>query len=129
MPSFPLVVQPLVHRFRRCFTAPGFGPFVRLLSGWMLLRGGHTLSRVLQASSVLAGRRHQAAFYRFFSEGRGVLDEVALRLGAAGPLSPLPRQGKRRAHRAASAVASGVLRSRSTFRIGARMSFRDGQVR
>jgi len=74
--SNPSVVQPLVRSFRPCFTAPGFGHFVRLLSGWVLLRGSHTLSRVLQASSVLAGRRHHAAFYRFLSEGRWVLDEV-----------------------------------------------------
>jgi hypothetical protein len=72
----PSVVQALVRSFRPCFTAPGFGHFARLLSGWMLLRGSHTLSRVLQASSVLAGRRHHAAFYRFLSEGRWVLDEV-----------------------------------------------------
>jgi hypothetical protein len=42
----------------------------------VLLRGSHTISRVLQASSVLAGRRHHAAFYRFLSEGRWALDEL-----------------------------------------------------
>ena len=76
MHSIPSVVQPLVRSFRPCFTAPGFRHFVRLLSGWILLRGSHTISRVLQASCVLAGRRHHAAFYRFLSEGRWALDEL-----------------------------------------------------
>ena len=76
MHSIPSVVQPLVRSFRPCFTAPGFRHFVRLLTGWLLLRGSHTISRVLQASSVLARRRHHAAFYRFLSEGRWALDQL-----------------------------------------------------
>ncbi len=76
MHFIPSVVQPLVRSFRPCFTAPGFRHFVRLLSGWILLRGSHTISRVLQASCVLAGRRHHAAFYRFLSEGRWSLDHL-----------------------------------------------------
>lgn len=76
MHSIPSVVQPLVRSFRPCFTAPGYRHFVRLLSGWILLRGSHTISRVLQASFVLAKRRHHAAFYRFLSEGRWAADQL-----------------------------------------------------
>ncbi len=76
MHSIPSAVQTLVRSFRPCFTAPGYRHFVRLLSGWILLRGSHTISRVLQASCVVTRRRHHAAFYRFLSEGRWAADQL-----------------------------------------------------
>jgi hypothetical protein len=72
----PSAVRPLLHSFESCFTAPGFRHFVRLVTGWILLRGCHTISRVFQASCALASGRHHAAFYRFLSEGRWSLDAV-----------------------------------------------------
>lgn len=76
MHPIPSVVQQLVRSFRPCFTAPGYRHFGRLVCGWILLRGPHTLSRVLQASCIVVRRRHHASFYRFLSHGRWALDHL-----------------------------------------------------
>jgi hypothetical protein len=65
-----------LRSFESCFTAPGFRHFVRLLTAWVLVTGCHTISRMIQLSCALASRRHHAAFYRFFSEGRWSLDAI-----------------------------------------------------
>jgi hypothetical protein len=72
----PSAVREILHSFESCFTAPGFRHFVRLLTAWVLVTGCHTISRMVQLTCALGARRHHAAFYRFFSEGRWSLDAV-----------------------------------------------------
>lgn len=57
--------------FRSCFSARSFPNFVALISGWILCRGTHTISRVLVAArgQGLAPKGH-AAYYRFLSRAR-----------------------------------------------------------
>ncbi len=76
MLCIPSPVRSLLAQFESCFTAPGFRHFRRLLAGWILLRGCHTISRVFQASCALTSTRHHSSFYRFLSEGRWSLDAV-----------------------------------------------------
>ena len=60
----------ILERFRGCFTAPSHGNFIRLVSGWLLCRGRHTISRVVQAAETVMPRVHHARLYRFFSRAR-----------------------------------------------------------
>ena len=50
----------ILERFRGCFTAPSHGNFIRLVSGWLLCRGRHTISRVVQAAETVMPRVHHA---------------------------------------------------------------------
>ncbi len=72
----PSAVSELFDRFRTCFTAPGYRHFVRLVVGWLLVRGTHTISRVLQAAQGLGLTGHHASVYRFLSHGRWSLDKL-----------------------------------------------------
>lgn len=72
----PSALRPLLRRFRPCFTAPGFRHFTGLVLGWALLRGLHTISRVLQVMRRLGLQRHHGSVYRFLAEGRWSLDAL-----------------------------------------------------
>jgi len=72
----PSALAALFRTFRACFTEPGFRHFVPLMAGWLLVRGPHTISRVLQVARRLGGRAHHASAYRFLSHGRWSLDAV-----------------------------------------------------
>lgn len=73
-------------------TRPGFINAVIVLTGWVLTRGTHAVTEALVVTEV-AGRRHWAAFHRFFSRGTWRPDELGrgvflqlLRLAGDGPL-------------------------------------------
>ncbi len=72
----PSALGQLVDRFRPCFTSPGFRHFSGLVVGWILLRGLHTISRVLQVARRLGLKSHHASVYRFLSQGRWSLDAL-----------------------------------------------------
>jgi hypothetical protein len=74
--STPSALAALFRTFRVCFTAPGFRHFVPLLTGWLLVRGPHTISRVLQVARRLGRSAHHASRYRFLSHGRWSVDAV-----------------------------------------------------
>jgi len=66
----PSSVASILDAFEGCFTAPTYGNFVRLVCGWLLCRGRHTVSRVIQASWTVGPRVQHARLYRFFSRAR-----------------------------------------------------------
>ena len=72
----PSALAALFHTFEGCFTVPGFRHFVPLMTGWLLVRGPHTISRVLQIARRLGRSGHHASAYRFLSHGRWSLDAV-----------------------------------------------------
>jgi hypothetical protein len=57
----------ILASFRRCFTRPGFEHFIALTTGWLLLPGRHTISRVIQAAP--GQPRHHSTRYRFLARG------------------------------------------------------------
>jgi len=65
----PTSLQALLLSFNGCFTQSGFGNFVVLVTGWISCPGRHSISRVIQAGSSLAGGKHHSACYRFLSAG------------------------------------------------------------
>jgi DDE superfamily endonuclease len=54
--------------YRVALTAPGFQNLLVIVVGWVQTTGRHAVTQSLVASGV-AGRRHHAAFHRFFSRG------------------------------------------------------------
>jgi len=70
----PSAVRSLLASFQACFTGPGFGHFVALVTGWILLPGRHTVSRVIQAAPAFD--RHHSSRYRFLARGRWCVDGV-----------------------------------------------------
>ncbi|MFI5008401.1 MAG: transposase [Solirubrobacterales bacterium] len=72
----PSALAALFRTFDACFTVPGFRHFVPLMTGWLLVRGPHTISRVLQVARRLGRSAHHASAYRFLSHGRWSLDAV-----------------------------------------------------
>lgn len=70
----PSALRRILASFRPCFTRPGFTHFVALVTGWILLPGRHTVSRVIQAAA--GPKRHFASRYRFLSRGRWCVDAV-----------------------------------------------------
>jgi len=70
----PSAVRNILASFRPCFTLPGFAHFVALVTGWILVPGRHTVSRVIQAAS--GPKRHFASRYRFLARGRWCVDAV-----------------------------------------------------
>jgi hypothetical protein len=72
----PSALAALFRTFEVCFTVPGFRHFVPLVTGWLLTRGPHTISRVLQVARRLGRSGHHASAYRFLSHGRWSLDAV-----------------------------------------------------
>ena len=80
------VVLEILHSFRGSFTAPGHQHFVRLMVGWVLLEGRHTISRVLLVTRQLGSTVHHASVYRFFSQGRWSADSLGRTVvGMLGP--------------------------------------------
>jgi hypothetical protein len=81
----------LLLLLRPAFTQPSFLRFLPLFAGWVMCSGTHAVTESLVASGV-SGRRHHAAFHRFFSRARWSLDElgrllmVPLAAMANGPL-------------------------------------------
>lgn len=65
-----------LRTFEPCFTAPGFRHFVALMTGWILARGRHQLTRVFRMARALGYTAHHSSLYRFLSAGRWCLDSV-----------------------------------------------------
>ena len=76
-PSIPESLQALLLSFNGCFTQPGFGNFVALVTGWISCPGRHSISRVIQAASSATEQKHHSAFYRFLSVGAWTADSLA----------------------------------------------------
>lgn len=72
--TVPSTLQALFLSFGPVFTAPSFGNFARLVTGWMLCRGRHTVSAVIRAGG--AGGKHFSTLYRFFSRAEWEADEL-----------------------------------------------------
>jgi SRSO17 transposase len=70
---------PLLAAFSECFTAPSFETFRFVCSGWLLCRGRHTVTGLIQAGGVV-GVKHHTSFHRFFRLGRWEPDRVGLAL-------------------------------------------------
>jgi hypothetical protein len=58
-------------------TRPSFARFVALAIGWVRSTGRHAVTEAMLAAGI-AGRRHHAAFHRFFSRGTWNPDLLAL---------------------------------------------------
>lgn len=56
----------LLAAFQGCFTAPTFGTFQVLVTGWLHCLGRHTVTGVVVAAGAV-GTRHISVFHRFFS--------------------------------------------------------------
>jgi len=54
------------------FTAPTFGVFALLFTGAVLVKGRHTVTRMILAAGIRAA--HHARFHRFFSQARWEMD-------------------------------------------------------
>jgi hypothetical protein len=67
----------LLQAFVPCFTAPSFPTFVRLMGGWSLTTGRHTVTGVVRAANGV-GWKHICTFHRFFSRGRWCTDRLGL---------------------------------------------------
>jgi DDE superfamily endonuclease len=72
----PSALLPLLSTFAGCFTEPGFRHFVAVVTGWVLTRGPHRLTRVLRVARGLGYAAHHASYYRFLAAGRWTLDAV-----------------------------------------------------
>lgn len=70
--SFAILLQSLAITM----TAPSFHNFVSILTGWVFARR-RTVTGMLTAAG-LAGKRHHAAFHRFFAQARWSLDALGL---------------------------------------------------
>jgi len=71
-------VNGLLANFAVAFTAPTFGVFALLFTGAVLVRGRHTVTRMILAAGIRAA--HHARFYRFFSQARWEMDVLWERL-------------------------------------------------
>ena len=67
-------VNVMLAVFQCAFTQPSFGVFSMLFTGAVLVRGRHTVSRMLVAAGVRAS--HHARFHRFFRAGRWTMDQL-----------------------------------------------------
>ena len=56
------------------FTAPTFGVFALLFTGAVLVKGRHTVTRMILAAGIRAA--HHARFHRFFSQARWEMDAL-----------------------------------------------------
>ncbi len=85
VPSFVDLLQPL-----SCvMTAPTFGSFLTLLSGWVFARRCTVTAMILAARAV--GTKHHSAYHRVFSAARWSLDELGL--AVFGLIAGLPGEG------------------------------------
>ena len=65
-------VNGLLANFAVAFTAPTFGVFALLFTGAVLVKGRHTVTRMILAAGIRAS--HHARFHRFFSQARWDMD-------------------------------------------------------
>ena len=81
-------VNGLLANFAVAFTQPTFAVFALLFTGAVLVRGRHTVTRMILAAGVRV--RHHARYHRFFSRSRWSMDDLwkgLVRLVAAAFLS------------------------------------------
>lgn len=81
-------VNGILLNFAAAFTQPTFAVFALLFTGAVLVRGRHTVTRMILAAGVRV--RHHARYHRFFSRSRWTMDELwkgVVRLVAAAFLS------------------------------------------
>jgi hypothetical protein len=71
-------VNGLLANFAVAFTAPTFGVFALLFTGAVLVKGRHTVTRMILAAGIRAA--HHARFHRFFSQARWEMDVLWERL-------------------------------------------------
>jgi SRSO17 transposase len=64
--------------FAVAYTAPTFGVFALLFTGAVLVKGRHTVTRMILAAGIRAS--HHARFHRFFSQARWEMDILWERL-------------------------------------------------
>jgi hypothetical protein len=79
--SVPDSLSPLLHRFRSCFTAPGYEVFVAMFTGFILRPVQRTVCGMLTGAG-LAGVWHHSRAHRFFSRTRWDVRQVGLILAA-----------------------------------------------
>ena len=75
--SVPDSLKPLLHRFRPCFTAPGYEVFTAMFIGFILRPVERTVCGMLTGAG-LAGVWHHSRAHRFFSRTRWDVREVGL---------------------------------------------------
>jgi len=81
-------VNGILANFAVAFTQPTFGVFALVFTGAVLVRGRHTVTRMILAAGVRL--RHHARYHRFFSRSRWSMDDLwkgLARLVAAAFLS------------------------------------------
>ena len=71
-------VNGLLANFAMAFTAPTFEAFALLFTGAVLVKGRHTVTRMILAAGIRAA--HHARFHRFFSQARWEMDVLWERL-------------------------------------------------
>ena len=79
--SVPDCLSSLLHRFRSCFTAPGYEVFTAMFIGFILRPVERTVCGMLTGAG-LAGVWHHSRAHRFFSDTRWDVDQVGLILAA-----------------------------------------------
>ena len=67
-------VNGLLANFAVAFTEPTFGVFALLFTGAVLVKGRHTVTRMILAAGIRAS--HHARFHRFFSQARWEMDAL-----------------------------------------------------
>ena len=79
--SVPGSLSSLLHRFRSCFTAPGYEVFTAMFTGFILRPVERTVCGMLTGAG-LAGVWHHSRAHRFFSGTRWDVQQVGLILAA-----------------------------------------------
>jgi SRSO17 transposase len=74
-----LSVNGLLANFAVAFTQPTFAVFALLFTGAVLVKGRHTVTRMIVAAGIRAA--HHARFHRFFSQAGWQMDALWQRLG------------------------------------------------
>lgn len=72
-------VNGVLANFAAAFTQPTFAVFALLFTGAVLVKGRHTVTRMLVAAGVHAA--HHARFHRFFSQAKWTMDDLWEQLG------------------------------------------------
>lgn len=67
-------VNGILANFAVAFTQPTFAVFALLFTGAVLVKGRHTVTRMLVAAGVHAA--HHARFHRFFSQAKWTMDDL-----------------------------------------------------
>jgi len=72
-------VNGILLNFAAAFTEPTFAVFAVLFTGAVLVKGRHTVTRMMVAAGMHAA--HHARFHRFFSRAKWVMDDLWEQLG------------------------------------------------